>query len=123
MKFWAALLMAFFLIPIGALTGLFAEFIFNINDDIPYEQLRAINPGRWNPVYRAINTTIVAYVLAFILAMDILKVGVGSVLLNDYVSTRPFLSLTIGFITGFAFPYVRDLIQEVRPAKREATPK
>jgi len=31
------------------------------------------------------------------------------------------LSLAIGFVTGFAFPYVRDLVQQFRPIRRDAT--
>ena len=76
LDYWQSLLLAVFLIPVGALAGLFVEFIFRVNDDIPYEQLRAINPGRWKPFERALNTVIVAFILAGILAADVIKVGV-----------------------------------------------
>ncbi|MFB9267379.1 hypothetical protein ACFFWD_30245 [Bradyrhizobium erythrophlei] len=117
---WQTLVVAALLIPVGTMAGLFIEFIFRVNDDIPYEQLRAINPGRWKPFQRALNTTIVALIFAAILAADIIKVGVSNVLLNEFVSGKPFLSLVIGFVTGFAFPYVRDLVQQVRPVSRDA---
>jgi hypothetical protein len=114
-----AWLMAAFLIPLGTMLGLFAEFIFRVNDDIPYEQLRTINPGRWKPFQRALNTTIIAFIFAGILGGDLIKVGISSVLLNDFVKDKPWYSLTIGFVTGFAFPYVRDLVQQVRPQRRD----
>jgi len=105
------------MIFLGTMAGLFLEFIFRVNDDIPYDQLRAINPGRWKPLHRAMNTTIVAAIFAAILAAKIFQVGVGSVLLNDFV-TKSWLAVVIGFVTGFAFPYVRDLVQQVRPVSR-----
>ncbi len=117
---WQTLVVAALLIPVGTMAGLFIEFIFRVNDDIPYEQLRAINPGRWKPFQRALNTTTVALIFAAILAADIIKVGVSNVLLNEFVSGKPFLSLVIGFVTGFAFPYVRDLVQQVRPVSRDS---
>ena len=105
----------------GALAGLFTEFLFRVNDDIPYEQLRAINPGRWKPFERALNTMFIAGIFAGIPAADIIKVGVSNLLLNDFVS-KPYLLLVIGFVTGFAFPYVRDLVQRVRPVSRDTRP-
>lgn len=119
--FWSGLGIAVFLIPVGCAAGLFAEFLFRVNDDIPYDQLRAINPGRWNPWYRAINTVLVAYIFAGLLAGDILQIGVSGTLLNLFKDGRPELSLAIGFVTGFAFPYVRDLLQQVRPERRQGT--
>ena len=112
---WA---LAVFLIPLGATLGLFAEFLFRVNDDIPYERLQAINPGRWKPAQRAVNTIVVAFILAAILGMGALKLGAGDVLLNDFVGANPYLSGVIGFLTGLAFPYVRDLLQQFQPLKK-----
>jgi hypothetical protein len=97
------------------------EFIFRVSDDIPYEQLRAINPGRWKPFQRTFNTVIVGYIFAGILGIGAFKVGVGSILLNDFIDKTPMLSLVIGFISGFAFPFVRDLVQQFRPERRDAS--
>jgi hypothetical protein len=113
--------LAAFLIPLGVVIGLFVEFIFRVSDDVPYEQLRAINPGRWKPFQRTFNTLIVAYVFAGILGVGAFQVGVASVLLNDFVDKKPALSLAIGFVTGFAFPFVRDLVQQFRPVRRDST--
>jgi len=118
---WPSLERAAFLIPLGAVIGLFVEFIFRVGDDVPYEQLRAINPGRWKPFQRAFNTLLVAYIFAAMLGAGAFQVGVASILLNDFVDKKPELSLAIGFVTGFAFPYVRDLVQQFRPVKREST--
>jgi hypothetical protein len=105
--------------PVGVLIGLFVEFIFRVSDDVPYDQLRAINPGRWKPFQRAFNTVLVAYIFAAILAVGAFQVGVASVLLNDFIDKKPELSLAIGFVTGFAFPFVRDLVQQFRPTRRD----
>jgi hypothetical protein len=117
---WPSLELALFLIPLGTAIGLFVEFIFRVNDDIPYEQLRAINPGRWRPFQRAFNTILVGYIFAGILGIGAFQVGVGSVLLNEFIDKKPMLSLVIGFVTGFAFPYVRDLVQQFRPVRRDS---
>ena len=116
---WVTLAMAAFWIPVGVAIGLFLEFIFRVADDIPYEQLRSINPGRWKPLQRFFNTVMVAYTFAAILALDAFQVGVANVLLNEFVDKKPFLSLAIGFVTGIAFPYVRDLVQQFRPVRRD----
>jgi hypothetical protein len=116
---WASLQLAPFLIPLGVAIGLFAEFIFRVNDDIPYEQLRAINPGRWKPVQRLFNAIIIACIFAGVLGVGAVQVGLANVLLNDFIDKKPFLSLAVGFVTGFAFPYVRDLVQQFRPARRD----
>jgi H+/Cl- antiporter ClcA len=115
--------LAAFLIPLGAAIGLFVEFVFRVNDDVPYDQLRTINPGRWKPFQRAFNTIIVGYIFAGILGIGAFQVGVASVLLNDFIGDKPILSLVIGFVTGFAFPYVRDLVQQFRPVKRDSPGK
>jgi hypothetical protein len=115
---WQGWVVVALLMPLGAMAGLFVEFIFRVNDDIPYEQLRAINPGRWKPFQRALNTTIVAIIFAAILAVPLVQVGVSGVLLNEFSSGKPWLSVVIGFVTGFSFPYVRDLVQQVRPVSK-----
>jgi hypothetical protein len=117
---WPALQLAPFLIPLGVMIGLFTEFLFRVNDDIPYEQLRAINPGRWKPIQRLFNTIIVACIFAGVLGIGAVQVGIANVLLNDFIDKKPFLSLVIGFVTGFSFPYVRDLLQQFRPVRRDA---
>jgi hypothetical protein len=117
---WPSLKLAAFLIPLGVVIGLFVEFIFRVSDDVPYEQLRAINPGRWKPFQRAFNTVLVAYIFAGMLGVGAFQVGVASVLLNDFIDKKPELSLAIGFVSGFAFPYVRDLVQQFHPVKRES---
>jgi len=116
---WPALQLAPFLIPLGVMIGLFAEFLFRVNDDIPYEQLRAINPGRWKPVQRLFNTIIVACIFAGVLGIGAVQIGIATVLLNDFIDKKPFLSLVVGFVTGFSFPYVRDLVQQFRPVRRD----
>ena len=111
-------ILAALLIPFGVAIGLYVEFVLRVNDDIPYEQLMAINPGRWSPLTRAVNTLVVAYVFAWLLWDKVFQVGVGGILLNDYVGKDPALSIAVGFVTGFAFPYVRDIVQRVRPTVR-----
>ena len=55
---WQAWVVVALLMPLGAMVGLFIEFV-SVDGDIPYEQLRAIDSdGRWKPFQRALNTTI-----------------------------------------------------------------
>ena len=119
---WPAVELSAFLIPLGVAIGLFVEFVFRLNDDVPYDKLRAVNPGRWRPLQRAINTIVVAYIFAATLGLGVVTVGVAGITLNDFIQgnpAKPELSIAIGFITGFAFPYVRDLMQQFRPTKQE----
>jgi hypothetical protein len=50
------------------------------------------------------------------------QVGVANILLHEFLPEKPALGLVIGFVTGFAYPFVRDLVQQFRPTKRDATP-
>jgi hypothetical protein len=87
-----------------------------VNDDLTYDQLAQINPGRWKPLARAFNTIVVAYVFAGLLGLGVVQAGLGPLKLGEFVDpNRPDLSIAVGFVTGFAFPYVRDLIQKARP--------
>jgi hypothetical protein len=56
------------------------------------------------------------------LGVGAVQVGVSKILLNDFIPQQPALALVIGFVTGFAYPLVRDLVQQFRPVKRDATP-
>jgi hypothetical protein len=123
---WPPAQVSVFLIPLGAILGLFIEFVFRVSDDIQYVQLKAINPGRWKPVQRAFNTVVVAYTLATFMALGVLNIGLGGIELNEFIIGKdgkpphPQISLLIGFVTGFAFPYVRDLLHNLRPTDKHA---
>ena len=122
---WPVIKISAFLIPLGAVIGLFVEFIFRVGDDMPYDRLREINPGRWKPTQRVLNTIVVAYILAALIGVGVFNVGFAGTDLSEFVQgkdakpPRPELSLVIGFVTGFAFAFVRDLMQQFRPAKRD----
>jgi hypothetical protein len=112
-----AVVEAALLIPFGAAAGLFIEFVFRVNDDLTYEQLSRINPGRWKARARAANTVLVGYLFALLLGAGFVQAGFGGQQLGDFMQAdKPWMSFVVGFVTGFAFPYVRDLIQKVRPA-------
>jgi len=113
-----SLLFAAALIPLGVAFGLFAEFVFRVGDSVTYSQLAEINPGRWKPVQRAVNTLIIAAIFAAILAKGVFHVGVASTVLNDFWINDPMLSVAVGFVTGFAYPFVRDIVQQFRPERR-----
>ena len=116
------LVIAFFWIPAGATLGIFSEFFLRTTDEISkYDELKGINQGRWNVKQRVINILVTAYLFAFLLAIGIVQIGVGNILLNDFATTRPYLSPLVGFVTGFAFPYVRDVIYRVKPAEKAAS--
>jgi hypothetical protein len=107
---------AIFWIPVGVAIGIFLEFIYSVNRTVQFDQLININPGRWRPFQRFVNTILGAYVFAGLMGLSLFEIGVMSVLLNEFLTTRPPLSLLVGFVTGFSSPYVQDIISQVRPA-------
>jgi hypothetical protein len=109
---------ALVLIPLGVPIGIFLEFVFRVGEKTTYDGLLAINPGRWKPWKRTITTLITAYVFAFIIGVGAFQIGIGGILLNDFISTQPWLSVAVGFVTGFTFPYVRDIVTQFKPERR-----
>jgi hypothetical protein len=110
-------------IPFGVPIGIFLEFVFRVGENVTYDGLLAINPGRWKPWRRTASTLITAYVFAFIIGVGAFQIGIGSILLNEFISTRPWLSIAVGFVTGFTFPYVRDIVTQFKPERRDASPR
>lgn len=110
-------------IPFGVPIGIFLEFVFRVGDNITYDRLLTFNSGRWEPPSRTINTWVTAYVFAFLLGIGAVQIGIGSVLLNDFITGRPWLSVAIGFVTGFAYPYVQDIVTQLKPERRDAAPR
>jgi hypothetical protein len=113
---------ALFWIPFGVTIGIFLEFVFRMGENVTYDGLILINPGRWKPWKRTASTLITAYVFAFIIGVGAFQIGIGGILLNDFISGQPWLSLAVGFVTGFTFPYVRDLVTQFKPERRDASP-
>jgi len=105
-------------IPFGVAFGLFLEFSYSVDRDIPYEDLQGINPGRWRTRQRFVNALLTAYCFAALMGLGAFQIGVLSILLNDFATTNPFLSFAVGFVTGFSFPYVRDLIYRFKPVQK-----
>ena len=104
-------------IPVGAAIGAWVEFIFRV-ETLTYETLLYFDPGRWKPQDRVVITVVVAYVFALFLAVKAIQVGVGDILLNEFATSRPYCSLAIGFVTGFSFAYVKDILYRLRPTER-----
>jgi hypothetical protein len=102
-------------IPVGVAIGIFLEFVFRMGEKVTYDGLLAINPGRWQPWKRVVSTLVTAYVFAFILGINAFQIGIANIALNDFVKDKPWLSLAIGFVTGFTFPIVRDIVTRFQP--------
>jgi hypothetical protein len=115
---YVATAIALLWIPFGVAVGLFLEFTFSVDRDLSYAELQKINPGRWKAGQRFINTVMTAYCFAAVMGIGAFQIGVLRVLLNEFITTRPVLSIAIGFVTGFSFPYVRDLLYKFRPVQR-----
>ncbi len=109
---------AFLWIPLGAAIGVFLEFTYSVDREISFEHLLTINPGRWRPGQQLLNTIFTAYCFAAIMGSGAFQIGVLSILLNEFATTKPLLSIAVGFVTGFGFPYVRDLIFKFKPVQR-----
>lgn len=113
---WVVLFVALFWIPAGVTLGIFVEFYFRVDaDDLSYEQLVSINPGRWRVAEREINTILGAYLFACLMASSALQIGILNVSLNEFSSTKPYLSGLVGFVSGFAYSYVKNIIYKVKP--------
>lgn len=115
---WVAVVIAALWIPVGVAVGLFLEYNSRVDTVITYERLQTINPARWDPFQRFINTTMLGYVLAAVMGIGIFQIGVSNVLLNEFFTSKPYLALVVGFVAGFATPYVQDIINQVRPTTR-----
>jgi hypothetical protein len=115
---YIAWLLALFWIPLGTAIGVFLEFSYSVDRELTFDDIVKINPGRWQPGQRLVNTVATGFVFAFIMGIGAVKIGVLSVLLNDFADRQPLLSLAVGFVSGFAFPYVRDIIYRFRPVQK-----
>ena len=82
---------------------------------VSYEQLLNLDPSRWRPRQRLLITVGISFIFAFLLAYNAVQVGIGSLLLNDFVSKTPAMALAVGGITGLAFAAVQDIIYRVKP--------
>ena len=112
---WAV---AAFLVPAGAIIGVFAEFALRMTGGLQYEQLLVMDPGRWHPGQRIAISVLIAFIFAFLLYFNAVQVGVGGLLLNEFGSKTPALGLAVGGVVGLAFPAVRDIIVRLQPAQK-----
>lgn len=105
-------------IPAGAMIGALTEFMLR-PDAIQFADVISFDPGRWDPGSRLLIVSIVAYVLAFLLWTGAITIAIGTMPLNNFATDQPWLALSIGFFTGFAFSTVRDRLNALRapPAK------
>lgn len=93
-----------------------------MDESVSYEKLLTINPGRLKPWRRIFGTLLTAYIFAFVLGIKLLKVGIGGIELNDFLGSRPWLSLAVGLLTGLAYPYVRDsIVAQLPPGPTKVT--
>jgi hypothetical protein len=116
---WIITILGFLWIPVGASFGIFLEFIFSVDRHVPFDKLLTINPNRWHPFQQLINTVVVAWVFAFAMGTNFFQIGVAAVLLNEFATTKPYLCFAVGFVTGFAFPYVRDIMYKLKPISQD----
>jgi hypothetical protein len=114
-----SLLVAAFWIPAGAAFGVWIEFALRTGSQMKYESLLEMDLDRWRPGQRILITIAVAFAFAFVLGIKIVQVGLGTVLLNDFIDKRPEAALAVGGLAGLAFPYVRDLLGRLRPETRD----
>lgn len=107
-----------FWIPAGAAICLAGEFALRMQSDLKFDTLLTMDPGRWMPGQRLVITIGVAFIFAFCLAFKIVQIGLGSILLNEFIDKTPGLALAIGGITALAFTAVRDIIFRITPAEK-----
>ena len=66
-----------------------------------------------------IRANVIAFIFAFLLAFNVIQIGFGGVLLNDFAGKTPELALLVGGFTGIAFEKVIELIYSVKPQTKE----
>jgi hypothetical protein len=103
-------------IPAGAAICVWGEFALRMQAGLTYEQLLNLDPSRWRPGQRLLITVGISFIFAFLLAFDVVQVGVGGLLLNDFAKKTPPVALAVGGITGLAFAFVQDIVFRVKPA-------
>ena len=109
---------ALFWIPAGAAICVWAEFALRMQAGLSYEQLLALDPSRWRPSQRLLITVGISFIFAFLLAYDAVQVGLGNLLLNDFVRKTPAMSLAVGGATSLSFAAVQDTIFRLKPTAK-----
>jgi len=61
-----------------------------------------------------------AFAFALLLAFDAVQIGVGTILLNEFWYSHPELALIMGFLSGFAFLSIADIVKSVNPKRIDA---
>jgi hypothetical protein len=102
------------LIAAGATISVWAEFVLRVHEELTYKKVLSLDVGRWRPAERVGITIVVSFILDFLLSFNVFQVGVGGLLLNEFVNT-PLIALTVGGITGLSFTAVRDIIYRAKP--------
>jgi len=113
----AAVLAAFW-IPAGAAFGVWTEFNFR-TANLTFGDLLNFDPERWTPGQRFTIAIMIGFLLAFVLAFKVVQIGLFGVLLNDFSGKHPELSGAVGWVSGFSYPIVRDIIKTLRPTVRQ----
>ncbi|WP_431858702.1 hypothetical protein [Azospirillum sp.] len=101
----------------GSAFGVWLEFVLRVQT-ITFEQLLYFDPGRWSPNERFCLASGVALAFGFFLALPAVQIGIGPLLLNQFADSKPIYSIAVGVITGFSFPYVRDILYNIRPVEK-----
>jgi hypothetical protein len=107
---------ALFLVS-GATICVWAEFVLRVHSGLTFDELLNLDVGRWRPRQRVTIAIVISFLFAFLLAFDVIQVGLGGLLLNQFQKT-PELALAVGGITGFAFPSVREILYRLKPEER-----
>jgi hypothetical protein len=115
---WVTLPIMVLWIPAGATIGMFLDYIFRIDGEVSYDNLTTINPGRWQVGQRFVNTLVVAFSFAAAMAIPLFQIGITNILLNDFVSSKPYLAGLVGFVTAFSYSVVRDILYRIKPEVR-----
>lgn len=99
--------------------GVWIEFGLRMQAGLEFDQLLRMDPSRWRPRQRLAITIGTAFVFAFLLASNAIQIGVGNLLLNDFLRKSLWLSLAVGGVTGLAFPAVMAIVFQMRPSPRQ----
>lgn len=99
-------------------------FAFFRNLELKFDQLAKFDPAKLDPKLRFTMVWIVTMIFAVVLASDVLQVGLGGQLLNEFLEI-PLMALIVGILCGYSDTTISNLLAGVfdRPEKRGQEPQ